>query len=84
MSLVKQKRFRHHGNPVAAWCFDNVQVRKAPYDPELIRPDKPDRAKTGKRIDAVPAAAMAVDAWKSRGAIEPPRSAYEDADLMVL
>jgi phage terminase large subunit-like protein len=84
MSLVKQKRFRHHGNPVAAWCFDNVQVRKAPYDPELIRPDKPDRAKTGKRIDAVPAAAMAVDAWKSRGAMEPPRSAYEDADLMVL
>jgi len=84
MALVKCGQFRHHGNPVAAWCFDNVQVRKAPYDPELIRPDKPDRGKTGKRIDAVTAASMAIDAWKTRGAIEPMRSAYEDADLMVL
>ena len=84
MALVKTEGFRHHHNPVAAWCFDNVQVRKAPYDPELIRPDKPDRGKTGKRIDAVTAASMAVDAWKSRGAIEPQRSAYEDADLMVI
>lgn len=83
MVLVRKAQFRHHHNPVADWCFDNVEARKAPYDPELIRPDKPDRQKTGKRIDAVPTAAMAVDAWKSRGPKEY-RSAYEDRGLMVL
>lgn len=67
MGLVREERFRHHGNPVARWCFDNVEVRQAPYDPELVRPDKPDRNATGKRIDAVPAAVMAVNAWVSRG-----------------
>lgn len=66
MGLVKEENFQHHGNPVATWCFDNVEVRRAPYDPELIRPDKPERNATGKRIDAVPAAAMAVEAWRLR------------------
>jgi phage terminase large subunit-like protein len=64
MALVKTERFRHHGNPIAAFCFDAVEVRKAPYDPELIRPDKPERDRSGKRIDAVPSAAMACSAWK--------------------
>lgn len=64
MGLVKESRMRHHGNPVARFCFDSVEVRKAPYDPELIRPDKPDRGREGKRIDAVPSAAMACSAWK--------------------
>lgn len=64
MALVKTERFWHHNNPVALACFDAVEVLKAPYNPELIRPDKPARDKTGKRIDAVPAAAMAVSAWK--------------------
>lgn len=84
MGLVKTGDFHHHANPVAAWCFDSVAVRRAPYDPELIRPDKPERQRTGKRIDAVTAASMAVDAWKSRGVIEPERSAYEDRGLMVI
>jgi phage terminase large subunit-like protein len=82
MGLVKEERFHHHGNPVAAWCFDNVQVRRAPYDPELIRPDKPERGATGKRIDAVPAAAMAVEAWRLRGREK--HSIYEDRDVLVL
>lgn len=64
MALVKTERFWHHNNPIAKFCFDAVEVRKAPYDPELIRPDKPERDRSGKRIDAVPAAAMAVNAWK--------------------
>lgn len=82
MGLVKQERFNHHNNPVAAWCFDNVEVRRAPYDPELIRPDKPERGATGKRIDAVPAAAMAVEAWRMRGA--PKQSVYDTRDVLVL
>jgi phage terminase large subunit-like protein len=63
MVLVKGGRFLHHGNPVAASCFDSVDVVKAPYNPDLIRPVKPDRGSTGARIDAVPAAAMACNAW---------------------
>lgn len=82
MGLVKEEKFRHHGNPVAAWCFDSVQVRRAPYDPELIRPDKPERGATGKRIDAVPAAAMAVEAWRLRAAKK--ESVYDRRDVLVL
>jgi hypothetical protein len=45
----------------------HVQCRRAAYNPELIRPNKPERGATGKRIDAVPAAAMALSAWKPAG-----------------
>ena len=74
MALVKNRRFRHHGNPIARSCFDSVEVRKAPYDPELIRPDKPDRGRDGKRIDAVPSSAMACSAWKRDPAPEQVKS----------
>lgn len=69
MALVKKNRFRHHGNPVASLCFDSVEVRKAPYDPEQIRPHKPERESTGTRVDAVPAAAMAAAAWRRAEAV---------------
>lgn len=62
MAMVKELTVAHHGNPVARWCFDNVQVRRAPYNPDVIRPDKPARLPGGKRIDAVPAAVMAINA----------------------
>lgn len=62
MALVKKKQFRWHGNPIARQCFDDVEVRKSTMNPDLIRPDKPERDKSGKRIDAVPTAAMACSA----------------------
>jgi phage terminase large subunit-like protein len=68
MALTKSRGWSHHGNPVAEFCFDSVEVRHPPGEPDLIRPDKPERGKTGKRIDAVPTAAMAVGGWKLRGA----------------
>jgi len=64
MALVKDRSLAHHNNPVARFCFDAVEVRKAAYNPDLIRPDKPERNREGKRVDAVPAAAMACSAWK--------------------
>lgn len=67
MTLTRSRGWSHHGNPVAAFCFDNVEVRHPPGEPDLIRPDKPERGKTGKRIDAVPTAAMAVSGWRLRG-----------------
>lgn len=84
MGLVKRGQLRHHGNPVARFCFDQCEVRHAAYDPNLIRPEKPERGRDKARIDAVPAAAMAVSAWKSREGMEMYRSAYEDRDLMVV
>jgi phage terminase large subunit-like protein len=64
MAFVKAGKLKHHGNPVAHACFEAVEVLKAPYDPEMIRPAKPDRGSSGTRIDAVPALAMAAAAWR--------------------
>lgn len=84
MGTVKRGLLRHHGNPVARFCFDQCEVRHAAYDPNLIRPEKPERGRDKARIDAVPAAAMAVNAWKSREGMEPFQSAYENNRLMVI
>ncbi|WP_246489973.1 terminase TerL endonuclease subunit [Kutzneria kofuensis] len=59
MALTRSRAWSHHANCVAAWCFDNVEVPSPAGEPDLIRPDKPERGKTGKRIDAVPITAMA-------------------------
>ncbi|MEE2040191.1 terminase large subunit [Nocardiopsis sp. CT-R113] len=83
MALVKTRRFAHHGNPVASFCFDSVEVRRAPYNPDLIRPDKPERDKSGKRIDGVPVAAMAASAWALNDDDEDSGSAYEGRGLTV-
>jgi phage terminase large subunit-like protein len=83
MGLVRTQRLQHHGNPVARFCFDSCEVRHAPYDPNLVRPDKPERGRDKARIDAVPAAAMAVNAWRAREDIVPARSAYEDSGLLI-
>jgi len=64
------------------FCFDSCEARVAPYDPNLIRPDIPDRAIAAKRIDAVPAAVMAVNAWYTRG--QTTRSIYENEEILVL
>jgi phage terminase large subunit-like protein len=58
--LIRERLWVHGGNPVARWCFDAAEVRQD--DQENIKVVKPDRKATGKRIDAVPSAANAVDA----------------------
>lgn len=84
MSLVRTGRFAHHMNPVARFCFDQVEVRHAPYDANLVRPVKPERSTARARIDAVPAAAMAANCWRLRATAEQYQSAYENRGLMVL
>jgi phage terminase large subunit-like protein len=84
LGMVKGKRFHHHGNPVARFCFDCCEVRHAPYDPNLVRPSKPERSTDRMRIDAVPTAAMAASAYRSLVDVERQRSAYEDDGLMVV
>lgn len=84
MGLVKNAGLAHHGNPVARFCFDGCEVRHAPYDPNLVRPSKPERGTDRTRIDAVPAAAMAANCWRNRANVERRVSAYEDTGLMVI
>lgn len=84
MGLVRTGRLRHHGNPLARFCFDMVEVRHAAYDPNLIRPVKPERLRDRARIDAVPAAAMACNSWTVRAAEQNYTSAYESRGLMVI
>jgi phage terminase large subunit-like protein len=80
--MVMEQKLRHHGNPLARFCFDSCEARVAPYDPNLIRPDKPDRDIAAKRIDGVPAAVMAMNAWWTRG--QDVRSIYESEELLIL
>jgi phage terminase large subunit-like protein len=84
MGLVRTERLQHHGNPVARFCFDMCEVRHAPYDANLVRPVKPERSSERARIDAVPTAAMAANAWKRREGAEEYVSAYETSRLMVV
>ena len=67
MGAFSGRRARHHQNPLARWCFDNVEVRRPVDNPELIRPVKPVRQGGGKRIDGVPAAALAMNGYITRG-----------------
>ena len=73
MALVRSSELEHHSNPVAKYCFESVEVMKAPYNPELIRPVKPDRKTSRFRIDAVPSASMACAAWKRAPMVEKKR-----------
>jgi phage terminase large subunit-like protein len=61
MRLVKAHELNHGGDPVARWNVDSVEVKRD--DNENIRPVKPDRGKSGKRIDGVAALGMAIDGW---------------------
>lgn len=67
MRLARAGLLQHGGNPVARWCFDSVEVRTD--DAENIKPFKPNRAKSAKRIDAVASLANAVDGWMRASAV---------------
>jgi phage terminase large subunit-like protein len=73
MGLSVDHAWNHHGNPVAMFCFDSVEVKRAVDNPDLLKPVKPERSSTATRIDAVVTAALAVGAWRIRGQI-PPKS----------
>lgn len=67
MTLVVSQQVQHHADPVAMWCFDSVEVKRATDNPDLLKPIKPERAPHSRRIDAVITAALAVGAWRIRG-----------------
>lgn len=81
-NMVTDSIFRHHANPLARFCFDAAEAKYKLSNPDLIMPDKPNRMRAAKRIDAVPAAIMAVNAWWSRDGDM--MSVYTGKDVLVL
>ncbi|MFD4320120.1 terminase large subunit [Streptomyces sp. NPDC058548] len=61
MRGLKAREYVHFGNPVARWMADNLECKSPRDDPDRVRPVKPSRDKTGKRIDGMPAAFFAID-----------------------
>lgn len=55
LRLVLAKRYRHGGNPVARWMVDNLAVRM-----DTAGNVKPDKDKSGEKIDGVAAALNAL------------------------
>lgn len=80
--LVVDKKVRHHGNPVARWCFDCCEAKLHTSDPDLIMPAKIKRDVSSNRIDAVPSAIMAVNAWWTRG--REVYSVYENNRILII
>lgn len=61
MRLLKGRELQHFGNPVARWMADNLEAKRPADDPDRIRPVKPERMKSGKRIDGAVALLFAID-----------------------
>lgn len=78
--LITERKIRHGGDPVLRWNIDSLEVKRDASDNE--RPVKPDRKKSGKRIDGAVALIMALDGYMRRGKVR--RSAYEDRGLDVV
>ncbi|WP_340382301.1 terminase TerL endonuclease subunit [Streptomyces sp. SS7] len=80
MRRLKADELRHFGNPVARWMADVVEKKSPRDDPDRQRPVKPDRDKTGKRIDGIPALLFALDG-AMRGMPKP--SVYESQGMAL-
>ena len=74
--LVVGRQLAHGGHPVLRWMASNVTVRQDPAG-NL----KPDKSKSGDKIDGIVALIMAL----GRATQEPPeeRSVYEDPDFFM-
>ncbi len=60
MRLLRSGDLKTGGNPVAAWCADNLVVKSPTDDVDRLRPVKPDRHASGKRIDGMTALLNAI------------------------
>jgi phage terminase large subunit-like protein len=76
--LVRDRKIHAGGNPVLRWMASNVALMYGPN--EQIKPDK---AKSGEKIDGIVALVMALDGWM-RDASRQPTSIYEQRGLLTL
>lgn len=74
MKLCKTGHFHHAGNPVMRWNVSAVEVKRD--DRDRIYYIKPNRDQSGKRIDGVAAAVMAIDGVMRRGNLIQPEYQY--------
>lgn len=81
LRLVRTARLRHGGNPVARYNVDGFELKQDHR--ENVMPVKPNRDKSGKRIDGIVAAILALSGYVQRGQHRR-RSAYEDRGLDVV
>jgi phage terminase large subunit-like protein len=72
--LVRQHRIRHAGNPLLRWMADSLHVKRD--DNDNVRPVKPDRERSNKRIDGMVTLIIGLFGWQHYGATAP--SAYSD------
>jgi phage terminase large subunit-like protein len=80
LRLLTSHKIKHGGNPVIRWMADNLDAKRPRDDPDRVRPVKPERGATGKRIDGFPAWFFALDGWLMAPRIV---SAYEDPDVRM-
>jgi phage terminase large subunit-like protein len=77
--LLLLKRLAHNGHPVLRWMADVVEAKE---DGEgNLKPVKPSRAKSSKRVDGIVALVMAISQMSNANQQE---SAYEEGDLEVI
>jgi phage terminase large subunit-like protein len=76
---ILKKEFAHGNNPIMAWMIACTEVKTDPAG--NIKPVKPDRKKTGKRIDGVVADIMAT--WRATIS-ENDISAYEHGEVVAI
>lgn len=59
--MLKAHEMRHGGNPVARWMADCLEAKSPRDDPDRVRPVKPQRGKSGRRIDGMVSLLFAID-----------------------
>lgn len=82
MRLVRGGEIGHGGHPVLRWMGDNIEKKSPADDPDRCRPVKPDRAKSGARIDGLVALLFALDGRMREPQQQP--SVYETRGLAVI
>ena len=73
--LIRQKRFRHGGNPVMRWMMDNIRLRTDPAGNIKI-----DKGSSADKVDGPISTVMALD--RALRHTKPAKSAYEERGLM--
>jgi len=78
--LIMKRRLRHGGHPLLRWMMDCTSIRTDTRT-GYIRPVKPERKKTSKRIDGIVATIMGLDRCIRH---EPVKSVYDERDVRWL
>lgn len=81
LRLIRQRRLMHGGDPVLRWNIDSLELKRDNSD--NVRPVKPDRGRTGARVDGAIALILALDGYLRRGS-NLRRSAYEEHGIQIV